>query len=128
MSTRSDNPNQTDIPRTHTIKPMDPPPMTEGSTTAQLKGDINSGRTGDKNEVFDPGLATLGTDEEAAGTPVTPARAKLARMQETKRRWLWGGRKTSAAHDKDDRGALYAFVGLIVAIGVVMLGGIVWLT
>lgn len=42
-------------------------------TTQQLKGDIDAGRTGDKvQEGFDLGLATLGTDDEAAGTPATP--------------------------------------------------------
>jgi hypothetical protein len=45
-----------------------------GSTAAQLKDDINSGRTGDKIRAFDPAAAPLGTDEEAAGTP-TPASA-----------------------------------------------------
>ena len=45
MSTRSDN-HHADIPPTRTVKPMDAPPLTEGSTTAQLKGDIDSGRTG----------------------------------------------------------------------------------
>ena len=41
-------------------------------TTQQLKADINAGRTGDKTpEEFDLGLSTLGTDDEAAGTPNT---------------------------------------------------------
>ena len=119
-----------DQPPNRSAKPMQPPapPHDAAPNAAMLKGDLNTGATGDKNEVFDPGLSPLGTDEEAAGTPVTPARAKIARVQETKRRWLWGARKTSAAHNTDDQGALYAFIGLTVAIGVVMLGGIVWLT
>ncbi len=37
--------------------------------TAMLKGDIDSGRSGDKVEVFDPGMAMLGTCEEVAATP-----------------------------------------------------------
>jgi hypothetical protein len=92
-----------------------------------LKADIDTGRTGDKNEVFDPGLSPLGTDDEAAGTPPSPMRVRLARFHETTSRWRWGKATTSAAHDKDDRGAFYAFVGLIVAIAVVMVGGIFWL-
>ena len=103
--------------------PVDDP----APNAAMLKADIDSGRTGDKNEVFDPGLSPLGTDEEAAGTPLTPARVKLARVQETKSRWRWGSRTTSAAHAKDDRGALYGFASLIVLIGAVILGGIGWL-
>lgn len=96
---------------------------------AMLKADIDTGRTGDKNEVFDPGLSPLGTDDEAAGTAPTPAQVRQARVYETKGRWRWpsGSRSTSAAHDKDDRGVLYGFVGLVVLIGAVILGGIAWL-
>src|SRR5215213_3896476 len=93
-----------DQPPHRSAKPMpgaapvdDPAP-----NASMLKGDINSGRTGDKNEVFDPGLSPLGTDDEAAGTPNGPERVKLARLQETKSRWRWGTRKTSAAHAKQD--------------------------
>ena len=58
-------------------------------TAQQLKGDIDSGHTGDKipestsENGFDPGLATLGTDDEAAGTPNTPEQVALARALET---------------------------------------------
>lgn len=121
MSTRSDNPNQTDIPRTHTIKPMDAPPMNAGSTTAQLKGDIDSGRTGDKNEVFDPGLSPLGTDDEAAGVPASPAQVDLARRQEGQMRWREGAGKDSYAH-QHSRKALYGFVGFIALVLVIFAG------
>lgn len=120
MSTRSDNPNHTDIPRTHTIRPMDAPPMNAGSTTAQLKGDINSGRTGDKNEVFDPGLSPLGTDDEAAGMSPSPAQVDLARHQETNARWREGN-KDSYAH-QDSHKALYAYVGFIALVLVIFAG------
>jgi hypothetical protein len=43
------------------------------SNVAQLRGDIDSGRTGDKVAGFDPAAAPLGTDEEAGGTPTDPA-------------------------------------------------------
>jgi hypothetical protein len=120
MSTRSDNPDHINIPRTHTIKPVDPPPMDKGSTTAQLKGDINSGRTGDKNEVFDPGLSPLGTDEEAGGTPLKPEQVDLARRQESTDRWQNGG-KDSYAHGHS-RKALYGFVGFIGLVLVLFVG------
>ena len=58
---------------------MDAPPDTSSPTTAQLKADIDSGRTGDKIAFFDPGLSPLGTDDEAAGTPAEPSRIRLAR-------------------------------------------------
>ncbi|NBJ10507.1 hypothetical protein [Microvirga arsenatis] len=121
MSTRSDDPNHADIPRTHTIKPMDEPPMTKGSTTAQLKGDINSGRTGDKNEVFDPGLSPLGTDEEAGGSPLKPEQVDLARRQESTDRWQNGNDKDSYAH-QHSRKALYGYVGFIGLVLVLFVG------
>ena len=46
-----------DIPPTRTIEPIDAPPDSANPTTAMLKADINSGRTGDKVEVYDPGLS-----------------------------------------------------------------------
>ncbi len=52
-------------------------------TTQQLKADIDSGKTGDKVvEGFDLGLSTLGTDDEAAGTPNTPEQVAMARALE----------------------------------------------
>jgi len=43
-----------------------------GATTEQLRHDIDQGRTGDKVRFPDPAVAPLGTDEEAAGTPIDP--------------------------------------------------------
>jgi len=52
-------------------------------TTQQLKADIDSGKTGDKVvEGFDLGLSTLGTDDEAAGSPNTPEQVAMARALE----------------------------------------------
>ena len=47
---------------------------------AQLRADIDSGRTGDKVAAIDHAAAPLGTDEEAAGTPV--AAEIVARVRE----------------------------------------------
>ena len=59
------------------------PPMAH--TTQELKADINAGKTGDKvPEAFDPGLSTLGTDDEAAGTPNTPEQVATAIRLETR--------------------------------------------
>ncbi|WP_410055046.1 hypothetical protein [Microvirga sp. Mcv34] len=102
---------------------MDAPPLTEGSTTAQLKGDIDSGRTGDKTQVFDPGLSPLGSDDEAAGTPPTPAQVDQARHQESSVRWKEGAEKDSYAH-QDSRKALYAFVGFIGLVLVLFVGAV----
>jgi hypothetical protein len=111
-----------DVPPAQTIKPVDPPPPSDQPTTAMLKADIDSGRTGDKIGELDPGLSSLGTDDEAAGRPPSAFRIALARYYETIGRWGAGGRGT-AAHSGQD-GGLTVFVGLIVAIGVVLLAGI----
>jgi len=61
------------------------PKASTNPTTQQLKGDIDSGKTGDKVlEGFDLGLSTLGTDDEAAGTPATPAEVRAAVAGETR--------------------------------------------
>lgn len=61
---------------------VDTPPDAERPTTAMLKGDIDSGRTGDKVPHYDPGLSQLGTDDEAAGRPPTSERIASARASE----------------------------------------------
>jgi hypothetical protein len=55
------------------------------STTEQLRADIDSGRTGDKVPGLDPAAAPLGTDEEAAGTPVRGGAVTAARINERSR-------------------------------------------
>ena len=60
----------------------DPVPDSDNPTSAQLKGDIDSGRTGDKVPHVDVGAAPLGTCDEAGGTPPTPQRIRLARLNE----------------------------------------------
>ena len=114
---------QSDIPPTHTVKPVDPPPDSNRPNAAMLKGDIDSGRTGDKNPVFDPGLSPLGTDDEAAGRPPSPLRVALARWHENVERWRSGRGRTSAAHGKQD-GMPVAFIGFIVAVGAILVIGI----
>lgn len=85
------------------------------STTEQLRHDIDSGRTGDKVAVSDPAAAPLGTDEEAAGTPVDPAIISKAREVER--------RVSRAAAPERGLGAawiLVAFVSLAAAVAVVL--------
>ena len=51
-------------------------------TSARLKAQIDSGRTGDKAGGFDPAAAPLGTDAEAAGARPTAGEAAQAERQE----------------------------------------------
>ena len=68
-------------------------PRQSGATTEQLRHDIDQGRTGDKVRFPDPAAAPLGTDEEAAGTPIDPqviaqtrdAEARMARPTDAQR-------------------------------------------
>lgn len=114
-----------DLPPTQTIRPIDAPPDSDTPTTAQLKADIDSGRTGDKTEVFDPGMSPLGTDDEAAGTPAETHRITLARRLEGAQRWAKTAAKATYAHGTGD-GVLVAFVAGVFLIGCVIAGGIVW--
>ena len=115
----------TDVPPHKSAQPMDPPPAdAERPNMAMLKADIDSGRTGDKVAVFDPGMAMLGTCEEAAGTPLTPEQVAIARDHETKQRWRLGLRKTDEAGRS--KVALYGFAGFILLVGAVFLG-VFWL-
>jgi hypothetical protein len=113
-----------DTPPTWTAQPASPPPASVAPTTAQLKGDINSGQTGDKNPVFDPALAPLGTDDEAAGRPPSPFRIELARRYEGLERWIGRSRRaSSAAHDKRD-GVALGFAAFAGCVGLVLVAGI----
>ena len=108
-----------------TIEPMEPPPDSARPTTAMLKGDIDSGRTGDKNPVFDPGLSPLGTDDEAAGRPPSALRVALARRTETVGRWSQGAARPAPRTHKHD-GLPVVFIGFIVAVAVALVVGM-WL-
>ena len=61
------------------------PPDIPHATTEQLRHAIDSGATGDKVDAVDPAAAPLGTDEEAAGTPVPPEAAESALRDESRR-------------------------------------------
>lgn len=56
----------------------------QGPTTAQLKHDIDTGRTGEKIGHPDPAASPLGTDDEAAGHPPSPEAIAHARAQEVR--------------------------------------------
>jgi hypothetical protein len=52
------------------------------ATTDQLRDDIDRGRTGEKVNFSDPAAAPLGTDEEAAGTPLDATVVAMVRDRE----------------------------------------------
>jgi hypothetical protein len=92
---------------------------TSSSTVDQLRSDIDRGRTGDKVDAPDPAAAPLGTDEEAAGTPI-PANA-VATAREAER--------GAARHTRANRaglGAAWVLVWFVVLLAVGILGWILW--
>ena len=102
---------------------MDPAPASRRPTTAMLKADIDSGETGEKIGVFDPGLAPLGTDDEAAGRPPSAARLALARRYETFERWIRSGSAAGYVHEPP-YAALTGFVAFIAAVAVLFVVGV----
>lgn len=69
-------------------KPMDNPNAAPGdktATAAPLRGDLDAGHGRDKVTYPDPAAAPLGTDDEAAGTPITEEQMQIARAQEDRR-------------------------------------------
>lgn len=114
-----------DMPPAQTIRPMEAPPDSSTPTTAQLKADIDSGGTGDKIGVFDPAMSPLGTDDEAAGTPPEPHRIRMARRLEGMQRWSKAAHRALLSRRGGDP-VLVAYIGGIVAIGSVMVLGMIW--
>lgn len=92
------------------------PPSDPAPNPAMLKADIESGRTGDKNPVADPGMSMLGTDDEVAGRPAEPERVRTAREAETGRGVSSADQspRTDAGHT-GRRGIVIAFaIGIVV--------------
>jgi hypothetical protein len=85
------------------------------STTEQLRDDIDSGRAaGDKMRVGGPAATPLGTDEEAAGTPVSPAAVERARRFEN--------RTGMASSEPDGIRAAWILIAFGLAFAAVMTG------
>ena len=99
----------------------DPATRASGPTTAQLKADIDSGKTGDKVRVSDPAMSPLGTDDEAGGRPNSPEAVALARQHET----ATPGRAKAVAQDAADHRYDYRLlVGAAVLVAVLLAVGI----
>jgi hypothetical protein len=90
--------------------------MTE-PTADLLRYEIDRGRGGDKVDASDPAVAPLGTDDEAGGSPPTPAQIKQAYAYEI-------APGPSSEHVRDSGVVIYmSVVGVLVA----LVGLAVWL-
>lgn len=86
-------------------------------TTSQLRRDVDSGRTGDKVAAPDPATVPLGTDEEAAGTPIPPEAVAQARERE-----LQIGRAAKSQPDQRPIVPPYAWPALALVVAVIITG------
>jgi hypothetical protein len=91
-----------------------------GATVAQLRADIDSGRTGDKVAAIDHAAAPLGTEEEAAGTPVSCESIAAARRYECRHQM---DRPASEAVAYWALPVVGLIVGLTVVTAMVLTGG-----
>jgi hypothetical protein len=81
------------------------------SSVDQLRAEIDRGATGEKTDNADPAAAPLGTDDEAAGAPIS----RFQLEQEAAAR-------PAAMHRPDyDARAVAFYIGAIAAIGAVFL-------
>lgn len=88
-------------------------------TTSKLRHDLDHGRGDDKVDHLDPAAAPLGTDEEAAGTPVPPEAVAKAHRQEI------GTSRASEERRGDHAVAIYvALIGAVLVIA----GTSIWAT
>lgn len=99
---------------------VEAPPDSQKPTTAMLKADIDSGRTGDKVAHYDPGLSQLGTDDEAAGNAPSHERVALARRTEAASPQA----RRAARPEGGNAWVMPVFIGLAVTIPVVVGGSL----
>jgi hypothetical protein len=93
-----------------------------GATTEQLRHDIDQGRTGDKVRFPDPAAAPLGTDEEAAGTPIDPQVVAQTREVEASL-----ARPTDAQRSAEGGVSDVLWWVFMVAVAVAWCGAVWWL-
>ena len=65
-------------------EPMPPDPKDRSANPDRLRQRIDNGRGEDKIDYPDPAAAPLGTDDEAAGTPITREQMDMALRAESR--------------------------------------------
>jgi hypothetical protein len=101
-----------------------PDPSAGGSTVAQLKNDIDMGRTGDRARTGDPGLSMLGTDDEAGGHPNSPELVdQMRKLEQGRSNAATDSKQAPGAHDQNQKSLP---VGLILTAMVAIALALVW--
>ena len=98
----------------------------QNATTEQLRDDIDQGRTGEKVNVPDPAAAPLGTDEEAAGTPLDGAVVAKVRERELAKAPRRPGYEARRAND-DERGKRRIGPSLMIVGALGLLAVVIWI-
>ena len=100
--------------------PNGPMPDQGGSTLAQLKDDIDKGKTGQRARTGDPGLSMLGTDDEAGGHPNSPELIdQMRKLEASSSAAPTGGTNAPGAHDQNQKPFPTA-LALIAAVAVAL--------
>jgi hypothetical protein len=100
---------------------------TSGTTGAQVRGQVQSGVTGDIRPGFDPAAAPLETDSEAGGAPLTPeqvtdALENRAGDGEVQQSYDVAMREPGSAATSSQTGKLFPFLALIVVLIAMAIG------
>ncbi|WP_419953003.1 hypothetical protein [Methylobacterium sp.] len=101
---------------------VESPTDSDRPTSAMLKADIDSGRTGDKIPHYDVGLSPLGTDDEAAGNTPSKERIAMARGTEAASPRV----QATARATGRDSWVMPLYIGLVV-LAAVVIGGSLYL-
>ena len=103
--------------------PNGPMPDQGGSTLAQLKDDIDKGKTGQRARTGDPGLSMLGTDDEAGGHPNSPELIdQMRKLENASSAAPTGGTDAPAVHDQNQKPfptALLLTLAVVVALAAI---------
>ena len=91
-----------------------PKPYTDPPTVDRLRADIDEGRTGEKVRYPDPAAAPLGSDDEAAGTPLT------AEQRQTE----YDSHRQGNPPAREEPGSVLLYVLLIGGIALVIIGAL----
>lgn len=91
----------------------------------QLRQRIDRGEGADKIDYPDPAAAPLGTDDEAAGHPVTREQLDIALQAEARSP---GGQAPLQSGRQENAGSNTRFVLLLVVLGAVLIAVTAWAT
>ncbi len=87
----------------------------------RLRADIDDGLAGDKVDFPDPTAAPLGADDEAAGTPVSARRVRLARQDEIRH----AGQRRGTHYREAEGERTWVIVAMAAAAAAVAAGAVI---